>query len=233
MTKDHKRRRSSLLQGMVATAVRRGLKNGSATEKKFQLASANELTATAFATTWATKENATMDCISGTAQGDTEDTRDGRVYHITACYINGLVSLPVAEMAVAPTGDIQYVIKLVLDTQTNGAQLTATDVMDGSGTEDTLAFRNLQHTSRFKILGTRKGIIRPWNLNEGAVNSFAHGESLRAFNFVWVPKTPLKVICSNTGSTITGITDNSLHVIACATSTSAQLEYQVRLRFTG
>jgi len=220
----------------VAKAVRRELlRSGGFTglEKKFQTASAIELGATALATTWTTKENATMKCISGCAQGDTESTRDGRVYHITSIFVNGQVVIEAAEAATAPHEDIQYVIKMVLDTQTNGAQMTATDVMDGSGIVDTLAFRNLQFTSRFKILGTVKGTVQPLNMNEGQVNSFANGTRIKPFSFAWIPSTPIKVICSGTGSTIADITDNSVHIIACATSTNIDIKFQVRLRWVG
>ena len=105
--------------------------------------------------------------------------------------------------------------------------------MDNSGSRDTLAFRNLQQTNRFKVLASRMLILRPMVVNEGAINLFAHGQVLKQFSFAFAPRTPIKVTCQGTSSVVTDVVDNSLHVVAVSTDTAATIEYQVRLRFKG
>ncbi len=188
----------------------------------------------AFATNWATMEDATNDSISGVAIGDTESSRDGRVYHIHSIHIKGRIQVASTEMVGTPQPDLFGRICLVLDTQTNGSQLTATDVMVGTGTDDVLAFRNLRHTKRFQVLWDKKWLLRSFVTNEGAANLYAQqNQSTAIFSFNRRFKTPIKVICSGTDATISSLSDNSLHVIGVANSVGALLSYQARLRFTG
>ncbi len=196
----------------------------------------NELDATAFAATWATMEPAaSVETISATAIGNTESSRDGRVYFINSVHLRGFVSRAAVESQAAPFNDVVARICLVWDTQTNGAQLTATDVMDGGQSNDYIAFRNLQFTKRFRILMDKTITLKAYGqTNEGAVNLFANGLD-RSPTFVYnrVFKTPIKVICKGTTAVVASITDNSLHVIGAATGASALLTYQSRIRFSG
>ena len=97
----------------IANVVRKEIRNQAAggPENKFQAASVIELVPTALTTAWTNKENATMLSVSGVAQGDTESTRDGRVYHITDCFIKGLIVLPSVESATAPPNEVQVGLK--------------------------------------------------------------------------------------------------------------------------
>jgi len=193
-----------------------------------------EANADAFATSWATMEDATNDSVSGVAQGDGESQRDGRKYNIHSIHIRARINVLTVESGGAPLGDLHGRICLVWDTQTNGSQLTATDVMDGGLTDDTLAFRNLQHTKRFRVLWDRSWKINRKQTNEGAVNLFASGnETTAIMTFNRRFKTPIPVICQATTGVIAAISDNSLHIIGVANSSTALLNYQVRLRFTG
>ncbi len=194
-----------------------------------------ETNSDAFATTWATMEDATNDSVSGVAQGDGESQRDGRKYLIHSIHIRARVFKVFTESQAAPLGDIEGRICLVWDTQTNGAQLTATDVMDGGQTDDTLAFRNLQHSKRFRVLWDKSWKLSLNNqTNEGAINLFANGTvttPIMTFNRRF--KTPIPVICSATTAVIAAISDSSLHVIGVANDAAALLNMQIRLRFTG
>ncbi len=190
----------------------------------------------AFATTWATMEDGTAMCISSTLVGDNESNRDGRVYHINSIHIRGNVSYSSAESEVAPASDAVTRICLVWDKQTNGAQLTATDVMDGGQTRDWLAFRNLHFTKRFQILMDKTIRIPVANTvtNEGAINLFANGSSwTMPFSYNHVFKKPVKVICKATTAVVTSVVDNSFHVIGVGTTVNASLHYQSRVRFSG
>lgn len=193
-----------------------------------------EIVDSATSTAWATHEDGTALCISATAIGDSESNRNGRVYHINSVHLKGFISKAAAESVTAPIDDRLWRVCVVLDTQSNETQLTATDVMDGGQTTDVLSFRNLQFTKRFKVLyDTGPRLLSPQNTNEGAVNLFANKLTIaRSFSFNKQFKKPIKVICSGTTAVIGSITDNSIHVIAVSTGASALLSYQSRVRFT-
>ncbi len=198
-------------------------------EKKFADFEANS---DAFASTWATMEDATIKSVSGVALGDTESQRDGRVYHISSIHMRCTVNRIAAEASANPASDLKGRICLIWDTQTNGAQMVATDAMDGGQTDDTLSFRNLQHSKRFKVLWDKYWYLRTDNMAQGAVDTFATGSqttSIMRYNKTF--KKPLKVICEGTTNAIDSLSDNSIHVIGIANSTSAVLNYQVRIRF--
>ncbi len=188
----------------------------------------------AFAVTWAAMEPATTN-LTAVAQGDGESNRDGRKYAITSIHVKGFVSHIEVESSTGPIEDPVIRLCLVHDTQTNGAQLTATDVMDGGQTEDFLAFRNLAFTNRFKVLKDQTFVlpVSQSNTNEGAVNLFAVASNKRQFSWNINFKTPIEVLMSDTGADIANVTDNSLHIIGVASTTNAQLDYQSRIRFVG
>ncbi len=190
----------------------------------------------AFASSWATMQDGTIKCISGVAVGNTESSRVGRVYNITSLHLRGSVSTGSQESQSAPLNDLFCRVVIVWDTQTNGAELTATDVMDAGQTDDEYAFRNLQNTKRFRIL-MDKNISLNYNnqMNEGAINLFAAGQKKVHWKFNRTFKKPIKVICKGTTNVIASITDNSLHIIGISSTTTGTpvLNYQARIRFTG
>ncbi len=199
-------------------------------EKKF---SDSELAATAITATWAPVENATMDSLAGVAQGVTESTHIGRVLYIHSIHVNGQLTTASLEAQAAPAPEIAVRMCILLDKQSNNAQMTGADAMDTGQTEDVIGFRNLQNSHRFRFLYNRKWIIIRKVVNEGAVNSFAAAPVQKFFSMNHRFNPPLKVITSGTGSTIADITDNSIHLIACASTTSQVLiNYQSRVRFT-
>ncbi len=188
----------------------------------------------AFTATWATMEPATTN-LTAIAQGDGESNRDGRKYAIKSIHIRGFIEVPAQESQTAPIADQYCRIALVWDTQTNGAALTATDVMDGGQAEDTLAFRNLQFTKRFKVLFDKSitVLVARTNMNEGAVNLFASPLTRVPFKFNKVFNPPIQVLMSGTTADIANVTDNSIHMIGVSESTVATLSYQCRTRFVG
>ncbi len=189
----------------------------------------------AFATSWATMQDGTIKSISAVAVGNTESTRIGRVYNITSLHMRGEVILTLQESNATPVSTVMCRVVIVHDTQTNAAELTATDVMDAGQTADHLAFRNLQHTKRFRILMDKTMMLRPETTNEGAVNLFASSQQRVMFKFNRTFKKPIKVLCTGTAAVIASITDNSIHVIGIASTTSGAplLSYQARIRYTG
>ncbi len=193
-----------------------------------------ESTSDAFATTWAPMENATTG-LSAMSQGDGESQRDGRKLHITSIHIKGMVTAPATESQTAPLNDRICRFCLVLDTQTNGAQLTATNVMDGGQTLDVFSFRNLQFTHRFKVLfdKTINVPISKACVNEGAANLFANAVVQIPFTINKKFKTPIPVLMGGTTADIVNVTDNSLHMIGVSNTAVLDLSYQSRIRFKG
>lgn len=188
----------------------------------------------AFAAAWTPMEDGTTLSVSSISQGDGESQRDGRKYLIHSIHMRARVNTAATESQTTPLSDLVGRFCLVQDMQTNSAQLTATEVMNGTLSNDELAFRNLQHTSRFNILWDKKWKIGRQQTNEGAINLFASGiMTTPIMSFSKTFDTPIPVICNGTGSTIAAITDNSFHVIGVGNNTTALLDYQVRIRFTG
>lgn len=191
----------------------------------------------AFTTVWAggEMEDGTALSVSAVAQGDGESQRDGRMYYIESVFIHGHVVRAAVESAVAPLDDVRCRVALVLDTQTNGAQLNAEDVFltIGAGS-DVLSYRNLQYSKRFKILRDIDLVISSTGqTNEGAVNLFAAPQTIVPFKMNYKFKKPIPVHCTGTTAAVSSITDNSIHVIGTAQATSALLTYQSRVRFRG
>lgn len=193
----------------------------------------------AFANTWVGGEMNpdTALCVSAVGQGDGESERDGRNYTIHSLHIKGLITTSTLEAQANPTGDQSARIIVVIDSQTNAAELSAEDVMLVIGTaKDTNSFRNLQNTQRFKILKDAEFRI-PFadiQMAQGAVNLFASSK-WRGKEFNWNFNFPggIKVNTKATGATIASITDNSIHVIGVCSSTVPLLIYHSRIRFTG
>ncbi len=189
--------------------------------------------ADAFTTAWANMEDGTMLCLNGIAQGDGEEERIGRIAWIHSIHIKGLIFDVGRDNQAAPINDYSVRLALVLDTQTNAAVPTPSDVFDILQSQDLLAFRNLQHTHRFKVLWDRIFVISKTNVGQGAITLFGSSGDSRIFSVNKVFKPPLKVQFKLGTPVIGAITDNSLHLMGIATSTAdtPQVTYQVRLRF--
>lgn len=227
-----KRRRGAAPTAFPRRRSRRNVRTGGflGIEKKFL---DTELTASALATTWAALNPVGVDSLSIPAQGDGESNRDGRTYAIESVHVRGHFELAAAEGAGVPASMIECRVIVYWDTQTNGAEATATDIMDAGGTTDILAFRNLQNSKRFKVLYDKVCLLKPHALNEGAVNSFANGAVIQRFEFNKQFKKPIIVNCTGTTSSVASVSDNNIGIAAIGTSSNATIAYQARVRFVG
>ncbi len=193
-----------------------------------------QLTNTAFGTSWVPMQDGTIKCISGVAQGDGESERDGRLYTLTSLHIRGFIEILGTEGQTAPLGDHLARVVIVLDTQTNAAEVTATNVMDAGQTDDINSFRNLQFTKRFRVLKDKTFRIpgQAGSMTSGA-NVFDQGPVKIHFKWNFNFKTPIRVICKATTNVIGAITDNSIQVIGVGDTALTLLNYQARVRFLG
>jgi len=183
----------------------------------------------------AEQDPASIDSLNSIAQGDTEVNRDGRQCILKSVLVQGMVEVAAQLNQTAAHPSTIVFIALVLDTQTNGAQLNSEDVYTNpSGTVQTLpfVFRNLQFISRFQILATRRISISRPTLTWDGTNMEMGGLSVP---FIIYKKLNITVNFSNTSAVIANVTDNSLHVVAFSSSSSLvpRLVYNSRVRFVG
>lgn len=177
--------------------------------------------------------------ISTPAVGDTEQNRDGKKINILSVAVSGTVSISAAELAAGPAPPCRVFIALVLDTQTNAAQMNSEDCFKNiaaSALTASVPMRNLLFGPRFRVLKEMETDITPQTLSHFAVDSFSHGGVQKSFK--WFLKFPKGLpISFNAGTTasVANVIDNSLHMIAYVTNTTSTpgIAYSARIRFVG
>ncbi len=206
-------------------------------EKKFL---DTELASTQLTTSWAAFNPTGTGCtdsLSVPAEGNGESQRIGRAFTIDSIYIRGVLSSTLKESQAAPVQDFRSRVIVYIDTQTNSAEATATEIMDAGGASDILAFRNLQNTHRFKVLFDKTVTFSTSSgqQNEGAANLFAVGAMERRFSFFHRFTRGIKVQCDGTAADVASCTNTNIGVAAISSSTSLTplITYQARLRYRG
>ncbi len=102
-------------------------------------------------------------------EGDGESERVGRKITVSQVLWKYQCIIP-STAAVANTSDIIKMF-LVMDTQTNGAVFTSTDLLD---TDVWDSFRNLSNTQRFKVLWTHDMVLKAQaGAGNGTADAFA------------------------------------------------------------
>jgi len=207
-------------------------------EKKFLDSSASHTVASPVDCTGCEADPAGLNCLNGIAQGDGESQRDGKNYIIKGITFDGIVyrSVVTGAATAAASQATWTTVAIVLDTQTNGAQLNSEDVYtnpsaSANGNADLL--RNLQYSQRFKVLkkwicNDHQGPNFVWNGATYDIGGTAHNLSFYADNL------DIKVSTNGTGNTVSSIVDNSLHVVAFTNGVNTvSLRYNCRIRFVG
>lgn len=186
----------------------------------------------AIAAAWAGAEAdpAGIGCLAAPQQGTGESNREGRNIKITSLAIQGYIYKP-KQSDQDDTEDACVVhIAVVLDTQTNGAQLSAENVyVDADHVE--VSFRELEYRNRFKVLWSRIYTIQDSVAFTDAANQASIASPARVFKIYKTLDLPVE-FKANAGA-IADVVDNSLHVIACASASGVSLKYQSRVRFVG
>lgn len=178
---------------------------------------------------------ATLLSLSSIAQGDGESTRDGKKCVVSSAFVSGTIYCPPQINQTAVDTSATVYIALVMDTQTNEAQLASEDVyVNPGGIAATAAtpLRNLKYTSRFRVLD-RFEVATPQAVIAYDGTNMETGGFQVPFKLSWKGQMP--VTFSDTGGIIADVVDNSLHVIAyCSNVTQAlSLNYNARVRFQG
>jgi hypothetical protein len=179
--------------------------------------------------------------ISTPPQGDNQSERLGKRISIHSVQIKGNLKVNGEADQAGADNPQRCFVALVLDTQSNGAQLNSEEVFTQAGaaatTHNDTPLRNLLWGSRFRIL---KSMTHVFTLDgmaySGTVNQIEQAGA--ATNFEWyIPFKDGLTVNFNAGTTpsIANVIDNSLHIIAFTTdaSNAAQLSYLARIRYTG
>lgn len=175
----------------------------------------------------------TADSISAIAQGTGPQERVGRVSFIKNVLVQGHINFD--NGTTSTEGACYAIIWLVLDTQTNGAQLSAENVLvDPASVSHTIdTFQNLEYSDRFKVL--KKKVVRSMppglTTNSGGTNFY----SKHTVPFSMYHKCNIKQEHSGPTATVADMTNNSLHIIAQISRTASatsSIYYSSRVRFT-
>lgn len=179
---------------------------------------------------------ATALCLNVVAQGDGENQRDGRQAVVKSCYVNGNVYIGNQSDQADVKGAPLIFIAMVLDTQTNGAQLNSEDVFTNpaaSGTAAPCPLRDLQYSQRFTVLDSCQ-LVMPMRTTgtDGASTMSVAGATI-PFKLSW--NGELKNTYSGTTAAIASLQDNSIHIIGYASNVDGtpQIVYNSRCRFVG
>lgn len=183
-------------------------------------------------------------CLNAVPQNDTMSGRDGSKIIMKSIQLNGVVRTGSQTAQTAADNGVDIFVALVLDTQTNSAQLNSEDVFTNPLANAVLAthpLRNMSFTSRFKVLKTevfKFGYPTMVRSNTLATDPIQHTQAGEIQPFSWYVKLPdiqTQWATGNTDGAITAITSNTLHVIAFCnnTDTAPNIAYNARLRFLG
>lgn len=181
---------------------------------------------------------ATTLCFTAPAQGDTASSRDGKQIICKSLHITGQVFCVPQEATLDPPLATEVFLALVLDTQTNNAQLNGEDVYSLNTANvglNAFPMRNMNFGKRFKVLKTQRCVFDNTDHSFVAANSF--NTSGRVVEIDWyIPLNNLRVNFNSTTTGVIGnVLDNSIHLIGNANSTAQAptITYQARLRFIG
>jgi len=221
-------------------ALNRGTRGFLGVERKFY---DTALTATAIVSptdcTGAELDPSATSMISTPAQGDGEQNRDGKQIACLYMDINGILNVPAVEDVANPVGPITIYLAIVLDTQTNAAQLNSEDVFKNTGAAALLAaspMKNLLFGKRFRILKSSTFMFPMVQNTVEGDNLHSSSGQQKAFRW-FIPLRGLKInFNGGTTASIANVIDNSIHVIAFSSnsiSLSPTIQYNARLRFMG
>lgn len=174
--------------------------------------------------------------ISTPAVGDGEQNRDGKRIMINSVQVNGVLLVQPQVNQTSADNQPQIMVALVLDTQTNGAQLNSEDVfknLNNQGATTVVPLRNLLFASRFRVLKSEVFTLSPPTVTYDGTNVEQGGVQTH-FNWYLPLQLPVNFNAGTTAS-VANVIDNSLHLIAYTMSTDStpQIAYNARIRFSG
>lgn len=174
-------------------------------------------------------------CLSIPAQNDTEQGRDGKRIVIDSLILKGYVALAPFTGS-APIVSLKIFVAVVLDTQTNGAQMTSELCFKnllGSALGSVDPMKNLLSGKRFRILKSQVFDLTPSGISPTSATVAFNGVR-RDFDW-YIPFKGGLPVEMNSGVTadVANCVDNSIHVVAFSTLADSTIAYNARIRFQG
>lgn len=172
--------------------------------------------------------------LLGIVQGDGPTFRDGENVRWTSIQLQGTVTCaPQVDQTAIDVGTKVF-LALVLDTQTNAAQLNSEDVYSNPSASAANAphpLRDMQRTKRFKVLRTWTHEFMPPAVSYDGTN-IEQGGLIWSFD-CYINLDITQQYVSNS-SVISSIQDNSFHLIGYTNSTALAptVQYLCRGRFS-
>jgi len=175
-------------------------------------------------------------CLSCPAQGDTEQSRDGKRIVIDSLIFKGYINNAGTASVGVEVAASKVLIAIILDTQSNGAQLSSENVFKNFAASDLMnvnVTKNLLFGNRFRILKSQVVDLTAHGAFAAAANYASNGIR-REFDW-YIPFKGGLPVNLNAGTTadVANVIDNSLHVVAFATLTGCTIGYNARIRFQG
>lgn len=193
-------------------------------------------------TTWDTRDPSGTVCLNAISQGDGDSQREGRTYDITSIQVTGLVSVDSEVLCLQPPLVSLARILLVHDKHTNGTSIAGTEVMSPFQSKEWFGFRELDETNRFDILMDKTFVLQPPAYTEFVPGDppdpldsvFTFPEVGEHFKLYHEFNPPVRVHCEGASSSITAITDHSLHIVGISNrNNECRIQYYSRVRFVG
>lgn len=178
----------------------------------------------------------TLDCLNSMVQGNGASARIGRYIWMKSIKVKGHFNIVKTTASSAPPSVTAINAYLILDRQTNTAQMSSEDVFTNKlAAADTLdaLFRDMQNTDRFQVLDSYKTNIMPTFIRSNVAGESQHAQVKRNWTMShrW-PGKGKRVLFNTAGGNVTNIQDNSLHVIIFASIAGCTVSYNARLRYT-
>lgn len=160
---------------------------------------------------------ATPLCLFAPIVGAALNQGIGRAVKMMKCKVRGAVVIPRQAAQAAADNGIEVRMLLVLDKQTNSAQMTGAQLMRDAGNAYTTlnSYQNPDNFGRFQVLKDKRIAISNPNLSGSPTTAdMVQQGIIRPFKFSYRFKKPLEVRFNATnGGTVADIVDHSLHFL--------------------
>lgn len=180
---------------------------------------------------------ATPLCLFAPTVGAALNQRIGRQCRMLKVRVNGLFTIPAQAAQAAADPSTEFRLMLVLDQQTNAAQMTGAQLMNDAGVAATTlnSFQNPNNFGRFRVLKEKRFNASNLNLcGSPTAADVIQASWTRPWKLGFIFKSGLQVHFNATnGGTVADIIDNSLHIVLAVNNAAyaPTLSYYSRVSF--
>jgi len=187
--------------------------------------------------TWATtmRDPATINCLFAPSVGAAYFQRIGKACKIMKLKIHGCIHFPPEADENLPPYAMQARVLLVQDKQTNSAQMTGEQLMQGSSGLGALVaiqdFQNTDNFGRFRVWKDKRFVFENDSFDN---NGIAVAGRMRTFKFNLDFPDGLEIrFNQDTSGTVASIVDHSFHIVVLASNNvhDPRITYRCRVCF--